>query len=461
RYHVSALDDLANRAPAPGATVELAGAPADWDLPPRVELDARGFASIEVIVGAAQTAAVRLRARTDLDGGRVVRATANPLVVDADAPRVAWGDLHGHTGASDGTGVAEDYFAYARETARLDFCALTEHDHFGVRFLDARPGAWADVQRAVADAHAPPEFVALLGYEWTSWVHGHRHVVHFAAEGPLVSSIGDAASGAAATPAALWQRLSGLPALTLAHHSSGSPIPVNWSYPPDPVLEPLTEVSSIHGQSEFPSDTPPAAVAGSVPGQFVREQLDRGYRLGFVGSGDTHDGHPGLGHLSPLVGWRAPAAGGPAAGGPARSGRGGLAAVWLDGGALDRRGLLGRLRARAAYATSGPRILVHVAPRGSDGDLVVRARATSRFTRAVEVRGPRLTANGRIRTGETGATERSYLLAGNRPDHELVLEGALLERHAYVYLRLEQDDGSAAWVGPFWPRGRGRASDRR
>ena len=31
----------------------------------------------------------------------------------------------------------------------------------------------------------------------------------------------------------------------------------------------------------------------AVDGNFVRDALDGGDRLGFLGSGDTHDGHPG------------------------------------------------------------------------------------------------------------------------------------------------------------------------
>ena len=43
--------------------------------------------------------------------------------------------------------------------------------------------------------------------------------------------------------------------MTLAHHSAGDPVPVDWSFRPDPVLEPLTEVMSVHGSSEA-ADSP-------------------------------------------------------------------------------------------------------------------------------------------------------------------------------------------------------------
>ena len=38
---------------------------------------------------------------------------SNPLVVREAVPRILWGDLHGHSQLSDGTGTLDDYFWYA------------------------------------------------------------------------------------------------------------------------------------------------------------------------------------------------------------------------------------------------------------------------------------------------------------------------------------------------------------
>jgi len=67
-------------------------------------------------------------------------AESNPLVVLPQTPRVLWGDLHGHSNLSDGSGSAEDYFRYARDIAGLDLAVLTDHDHVGRRHAryDAR-----------------------------------------------------------------------------------------------------------------------------------------------------------------------------------------------------------------------------------------------------------------------------------------------------------------------------------
>ena len=299
-----------------------------------------------------------------------------PIRVTRTLPRVRWADLHGHSGLSDGTGTPDDWYRYAREVAGLDVAALTDHDHFGVRFLDEENGLWEELVATAARHHDPGAFVTLPAFEWTSWIHGHRHVLHFADTGPLLSSLDEATE----RPDQLWDALRGLPAITLAHHSSG-PIPTNWSFAPDPVLEPVTEIASVHGSSEAADG--PQAVRGSRPGSYVRDQLNGGVQLGFVASGDGHDG-PGLAHRSPVYG----------ALGARRIGTGGLAGLECE--ELDRASVLEALRARRTYATNGPRILLHVRLAGEppgagvsadvEPVLEVDLRGTAALARAVIVR---------------------------------------------------------------------------
>ena len=84
-----------------------------------------------------------VRVRAEGPGGLAAReqpaASSSP-----DAPRLLFGDLHGHSNLSDGTGTPEDYFRYARDVAALDVAALTDHDHWGIPFLDETPSSGAD-----------------------------------------------------------------------------------------------------------------------------------------------------------------------------------------------------------------------------------------------------------------------------------------------------------------------------
>jgi hypothetical protein len=287
--------------------------------------------------------------------------------------------------------------------------------------LDAHPEIWDEIVRETRRHHEPGRFVTLLGFEWTSWIHGHRHVLYFEDGGEVFSSIAPEYE----SPLQLWRALAGRPVLTFAHHSAGGPIPNNWDIPPDPVLEPVTEIVSTHGSSEALDS--PIPIYSPVPGNFVRDVLDRGYRLGFIGSGDGHDGHPGLAHLA------APS--------------GGLAAILSE--ERTREGVLAALRERRVYATNGPRILLRTAfgshrmgttvPVSADGsisdELFVHVVAPTPLER-IDV----------IRSGEIVAMIPAEGLV------EIAVQQGLeaLRAGEYLYVRAVQADGGTAWSSPIF-----------
>ncbi len=426
---VAALLDPVGNAGAPWVgELRFVDPPAGLGLPDRVAIDAADQGSVRVALTAAETGIVRLRA--EAHGGRpdatgvppeidVLRAESNPLRIAGDRARVLWADLHGHSSYSDGTGLPEDYYRYARDVAGLDVAALTDHDHWGIPFLDARPDLWADIVAQARRFHAPERFVTLLGYEWTNWLHGHRHVLYFDAEGELISCLDPATD----TPDELWEALRGQRAMTFAHHSAGAPVPTNWAYPPDPELEPLTEVSSVHGSSEALDS--PGLIGRPLEGNFVRDVLDAGHRLGFVGSGDSHDGHPGLAHIaSPF---------------------GGVAAIFSE--SLTRDGILEALRARRVYATSGPRIGLDVRFEGAPMGSVLAAPADGRAELTVEVTA--VDTLERIDLVRSGAVERS-VDTNERRDVGLRVGLEGLRSGEYLYVRVVQRDGAVAWSSPFF-----------
>lgn len=375
---------------------------------------------------------------------------SNPLVVRSDLPRVLWADLHGHSNLSDGTGTPEDYFRYARDVAGLDAAALTDHDHWGVAALYASPRAWQRSLQAAERFNEPGRFVALTGFEWTNWMHGHRHVLYFdtglgstrahealqapagvegaalaAAADPTAPMVYSASDPAYDTPAKLWDALRGQAALTFAHHTAGGPISTNWDYAPDPVLEPVTEIVSTHGSSEA-ADAPFALP--DATGSFVRDVLGRGYRLGFIGSGDSHDGHPGLVQLATPKGRR-----------------GGLAAILSD--RHDRGGILEALRRRRSYATNGVRIWLDMTLDGAPMGSVLDGVAQGPHELVFEIAAP-------------GEIERVDLIRGGAPPVSIPGEGRLDWTHRrplprlapdeFFYLRVVLVDGGAAWSSPIW-----------
>jgi len=414
---VAVLDAAANAGVAFTGEITFAEHAESVRLPASVAFDGSEGGTAHVPLRVDAEGIVRIEAR----GPDGLAAVSNPMRVSAEAPRVRFGDLHGHSNLSDGTAVPADWFAYARDAAGLDFVSLTDHDHWGIPFLDERPALRARIHRAAEAAHAPGAFVTLHGYEWTSWLYGHRHVVWF---DDRLRDWPSSLSPEHETPEQLWEALRGQPALTFAHHSAGGPIATDWSIPPDPELEPLTEVVSVHGASEAPDA--PAVIYAAVRGNFVRDALNRGYRLGFVGSGDSHDGHPGLAHLG--------------------AASGGLAGVFSE--ALTRDALHDALADRRAYATNGPRILLEVRLAGElMGRTIAAAGLAEEETLVVDVVGTAgIERVDVVRSGSVVASadgeDRSDLLLG--------YPVRALRAGEYLYVRVVQRDGGAAWSSPFF-----------
>ena len=452
------VDAAGNGWPAASGTLELrlpAGvAPVDSKADSAVEgerlvllafaAEDRGRLVVSLRLSADAGGVIRLRGRlTGAADESGFEAESNPLVVAPAGRRILWADLQNHSGLSDGSATPDDLLRYAREVAALDAAAVTDHDHWGMRFMDGEPSIWRRTLDAADARNEPGRFVALAGYEWTNWVEGHRHVVFFeptagAAAGLLLSSIDERYD----EPRELWAGLENARALTFAHHSAGAPIATDWSRPPPAGLEPVTEIVSVHGSSEA-ADAPGMVVQNALAGNFVRDALDRGYRLGFVGSSDGHDGHPGLGHLA--------------------SPSGGVAAILSD--EATREGIHEALLARRTYATNGPRIVVRAsyagwpigagvpaagAAAGAVGPiagvpqetLVVRAIAPGEIAR-IEVVSRQDAAGKGALTGEApcGEGERECSLTVPLPG---------FQAGGYLYLRVVQEDGGAAWTSPFF-----------
>lgn len=426
-FRAAILDAMANVVESGVATLRVTQRPDGWGLPERVEITPgdRGAVSFRGI--ARGTGIARVAIELNLDG-QALRAEANPLAVSPALARIRWADLHGHSQLSDGTGTPADWWRYARDVAGLDVAALTDHDHWGVRFLDQTPGLWEGLKDLARSVHVPGQFVALIGFEWTSWIHGHRHVLYFGEDGNLLSSL----DPEHVTPRQLWSALDGEDALTIAHHSAGDPVPVNWTFAPPPHLEPVTEIMSVHGSSE--SLDSPRRVRRPVPGNTVRDQINKGLQLGFVASGDGHDGHPGLSHLSPVYGFR-----------DGKVGTGGLAAILSED--LSRTSILEALRARRCYATSGPRILLDATLDGQPIGAEVEANTEPRMLRILVVGTADLRA---IDLVTEGSIERIEVSGERRFQADLQLRD--LTAGGYLYLRVEQVDGALAWASPWFLR---------
>lgn len=362
------------------------------------------------------TEGVRTLSARDAESGLIAESPPILVTKAAREPLLLWGDLHGHSGLSDGTGSPRDYFRYARDVTNLDVVSLTDHDHHGLRPLSSP--SWALLVRETNAANAADTFVTLIGYEWTNWTSGHRNVYFAGDEGRLFS----AADSATDTPEELWAALAdlGTSAMTIAHHPAGGPVAIDWSIPPPPEREMLVEIASVHGSSEAPGCL--TEIRNSRAGSFVSDALARGYRLGILASGDGHTGHPGKPYGTTL---------------------GGMAGIYAS--ARTREAVWEALTARRTFGTTGARILLEFEADGVPMGGTARAAPHVLF---------------RVRCAAPAAIESMELIRDGRPlarregagkvDSLLFEDRGPKRPGSWTYARVTQVDGEMAWSSPIW-----------
>lgn len=90
-----------------------------------------------------------------------------------------YGLLHSHTGYSDGTGTPDKAFTYARDMAKLDFFAVTDHsDLFDNDLRWEKSEEWKKAKEIADIYNEDGKFVAITGFEMT-WDNGNGHINTF------------------------------------------------------------------------------------------------------------------------------------------------------------------------------------------------------------------------------------------------------------------------------------------
>ena len=248
----------------------------------------------------------------------------NPILVkETPEQRLYWGETHGHSGFSEGMGSVDGVYQFARDDARLDFMALTEHDYW---MDDAE---WETLRNAAIKYNETGKFLAFLAYEWT--VHakngGHHNIIFRTPNERQrvsrqdVQSLGE-----------LYKQLAKAVAaedLLLIPHAHN---PGDWAIN-DSATEKFVEIVSLHGTFEW----------------FGQRYLDEGFMVGFLGGSDDHMGHPGLRPLRRN---------------PTSDNFGGLLGLYASAKTNDA--VFDAMRNIQGYATNGVRSILELKLNGSD-----------------------------------------------------------------------------------------------
>lgn len=335
-----------------------------------------------------------------------------------------WGNLHDHTLIShcrpdSPDGTHDDKYRYGMDIQGYDFVALTDH---GMFLYEAR---WRETRRAAEFYNEPPYFITLPAFEWSlsgpdlPAGSGHRNI--------FFESDEDASRF-------LWNNLwvchSRLPmsdrfdkvcsllrekqlnVVVCPNHPANRDHPTDWSFH-DPEFESVVEIYQSGGSAEYegcPRQTPAPTKHN---GCYVRDALERGYRLGFVASGDHHS--MGIG----------------------------ITALFVKD--ISRSGIIEALKSRRCYATTGARIFVDFR---IDGHFMGEEFATSGKPRIVGfVEAIKPLNNLVVFRNDTVVFEkkhiRSLLITIDFVDESF-------SEDSYYYLRVIQEDGEIAWSSPIW-----------
>ena len=346
----------------------------------------------------------------------------NPVFVSAAPPseRIWWGDPHWQTFFSDGIRCPEELYAFARDEAFLDFGAASDH----VEGLTDRQ--WDYFVAVTNDYNQAGRFATLVGQEWTKHNPGHRNV-YFRGDGGPVLRCTDPRYDSLDK---LWQALEGLEAIAFPHHPANKIMGVDWDAGWNPRYEKSVEIYSVWGNSErSAADGNPYPIRhcqGEVPGRHVIDALRRGYRFGFVGGGDIHDGRPGD-CLARLQADR-----------PSATDTYPQGFTALFAPELSRDHVFQAMHDRRSYATTTSRVYLQAVAvgEGAARRLEVKAASEEGIARAVVMRQGDETA-------ELPPGKDARLV-------EAVYEPGRMEKDEFCYVRIETSGGNMAWSSPIW-----------
>jgi hypothetical protein len=256
------------------------------------------------------------------------RCRSNPITFYAAEPdyKRYWGDLHGQTKATVGTGSEDEYFTFGRDVARLDFMSHQGND------FQMTDDYWHHLNETTRAYHEDGRFVVFPGYEWSANTPaGGDWNVFYREEGqPILRSshwlLPDVPEDER-TPAhpadVMFARLHqhvDKDKVLLAAHVGGRYANIRHYF--DQELAALVEVVSDWGMFEW----------------ILWDAFDKGYIVGVMANSDGHRCRPGA--ESP---------------GASDFGiRNGLTCVLAE--SLTRESIFAALKARRCYATTGTRI---------------------------------------------------------------------------------------------------------
>lgn len=268
------------------------------------------------------------------DINKKIKGISNPICCVSETPldTLYWGDMHGQTKETVGTGSPELYFSFAKDYSKMDFCAWQGND------FQITDETWANINKVVKEYNKPNEYITFLGYEWsgTTPVGGDHNIYFLNDDQKLHRSYHwqidmEKRDGSERNPVSkLFDEFRGRDDVMAVPHVGGRYGNLDYF---DSEFIHNVEIHSHHGTFQW----------------MLEDALKKGLKVGVVAASDDHTCRPGLSYPTRVTS------------------RGGFVSFDVIGGYtgvyaknLTRKAIWDALTNRHCYGTTGERIVLDV-----------------------------------------------------------------------------------------------------
>lgn len=333
---------------------------------------------------------------------------------------IYFGELHGHTNLSDGNPTIDEYFKNIRDVARLDFGALSDHDHGGIGKAELFGENWELIKSKVKEYYEPHKFTTILAYERDSYPWYNNMVVYYNNhDGEILPH----SINGEITLEELKNALDREDVILVPHDTYSIEAGADFECKDKDAFTPLVELYSRGDCAEY-FGNPWNERESQCEGGFWQDALKHGAKMGVIAASDDHGCMNGrirddLEGISKYPG---------------------ITAVLAEENTV--KGIYDALKARRCYAFMGPeRIHIDFRINGHymgeeitlDGDREIYFKIESE----TPVKKVTLVKNC-----------RDYMIFTR--SEQMIFDYKTETDCDYYYLRVELKDGRMAWTSPIW-----------
>ena len=336
------------------------------------------------------------------------------------------GEMHGHTSLSDGDPDIDRYFTHLRDELKLDFGAVSDHDHGGVgkpELWVGSPSKWDIIQEKVKEYYRPGTFTTLLAYERDAYPYYNNMVIYYRGhEGKMFRGVHDGEI----TAAELRSLLADKNILVIPHDTYYLSAGADFNAIPTELIPPLIEIYSRGDATEYMGN-PANDLDALIEGGWWQDALRKGAHMGCIAGSDDHFCKNGV-ILKDV---------------PYPHNFPGLTGVWATENTAE--GIFDALRARRCYGFMGGNVRIDFR---INGHWMGEAFACpARQERTVWYN---ITADADVRRVTVVKNCRDQCIFGQ--PSMLYFDYRQEREEDCYYLRIELADGRFAWTSPIWIR---------